>query len=415
MKTQQLKIQVPEPCHEDWNKMTPKDKGAFCSSCEKVVVDFTKMTDRQLLEFVEKNKGKKTCGKFNGFQLDRKITVTTPKPNYFWTVKQFFVGLLVSLSFPGFTKAENIAPNFNPLPTIDNQDLNQEMVKGLVVSPSGHKISGAYVRIYQDGRITKAYTVTDETGTFSMELPKNHEAKKIELKVTAQNYRSVSTIYNGEEMLELVLHHDDLVMGKMAFNPIEIEEKEDTEQVVVPDVRPNKQCESIAVKGEIKAVEVPPTVFVGEPVIDIMGDIAIEYPENFLPQNITGAVVDENGESVPFTNVLIKDTKIGTTTDLDGNYSLDLPAELQGQESLTLIFQSLGFEDQERVVNSQSSLQEKIVLNATLVNFDHQIMGIMIMAPPKFDSPSSFDDNYQEPEWKEAGYNSRKEWKDATR
>jgi hypothetical protein len=36
-----FQLQIPEPCHEDWNKMTPVHKGRFCDSCEKAVVDFT--------------------------------------------------------------------------------------------------------------------------------------------------------------------------------------------------------------------------------------------------------------------------------------------------------------------------------------------------------------------------------------
>jgi len=127
MKTQKVKIQVPEPCHEDWNKMTPKDKGAFCSSCEKVVVDFTKMSDRQIVDFLNKNKGKKTCGKFNSFQVDRNISVhTPPPPSYYWRLKQLFVGVFVSLSFPGFSKSIEAPTNFKPLPTIDVKDLSIE-------------------------------------------------------------------------------------------------------------------------------------------------------------------------------------------------------------------------------------------------------------------------------------------------
>ena len=39
----QSKPIIPNPCHEDWNKMTPEDKGRHCSVCDKVVIDFTKM------------------------------------------------------------------------------------------------------------------------------------------------------------------------------------------------------------------------------------------------------------------------------------------------------------------------------------------------------------------------------------
>jgi hypothetical protein len=32
---------IPEPCHEDWERMTPTERGRHCASCDKVVVDLS--------------------------------------------------------------------------------------------------------------------------------------------------------------------------------------------------------------------------------------------------------------------------------------------------------------------------------------------------------------------------------------
>lgn len=45
--------QIPTPCHENWNDMTPLDQGRFCSSCQKAVVDFTGLSDAQLIAFLK--------------------------------------------------------------------------------------------------------------------------------------------------------------------------------------------------------------------------------------------------------------------------------------------------------------------------------------------------------------------------
>jgi hypothetical protein len=44
-----LHLDIPEPCHEDWHKMSPEAQGRYCGSCQKTVTDFTSMSDTQLV------------------------------------------------------------------------------------------------------------------------------------------------------------------------------------------------------------------------------------------------------------------------------------------------------------------------------------------------------------------------------
>ena len=66
-----LRISIPKPCHEDWNKFTPDEKGAFCKVCSKSVHDFTKKTVEEISTILidEMSAGKKVCGRFNEDQL----------------------------------------------------------------------------------------------------------------------------------------------------------------------------------------------------------------------------------------------------------------------------------------------------------------------------------------------------------
>ena len=67
-----MKIHISQPCNEDWNAMTPKEKGRFCDSCAKVVVDFSQMTDNEIVAYFQVNNAKKTCGHFKKEQLLQK-------------------------------------------------------------------------------------------------------------------------------------------------------------------------------------------------------------------------------------------------------------------------------------------------------------------------------------------------------
>ncbi len=65
-----MKISINEPCHENWDKMSANDQGAFCLSCQKNVVDFSKKTLSQIKEFFESKKDSSSvCGRFKEDQL----------------------------------------------------------------------------------------------------------------------------------------------------------------------------------------------------------------------------------------------------------------------------------------------------------------------------------------------------------
>jgi len=77
----------------------------------------------------------------------------------------------------------------------------------------------------------------------------------------------------------------------------------------------------------------------------------------FAQETLTGKTINvATGEAVPFVNVIQKGTSNGTTSDLDGNFSLSV-------ESLpaTLVFSYIGFETQERVVTQNSPINVSFV------------------------------------------------------
>lgn len=81
-----LSLSIPTPCHEDWNAMTPEAQGRFCGSCQKTVMDFTTMSDRQIAETFKKPAGE-MCGRFHADQLNRDIII--PKKRIPW-IRYFF-------------------------------------------------------------------------------------------------------------------------------------------------------------------------------------------------------------------------------------------------------------------------------------------------------------------------------------
>lgn len=65
------KVSIPKPCNENWKSMLPEKKGRFCNSCNKTVIDFTKMTNPEIKKyFIDNSNNKSICGHFKLNQVE---------------------------------------------------------------------------------------------------------------------------------------------------------------------------------------------------------------------------------------------------------------------------------------------------------------------------------------------------------
>ena len=87
-------------------------------------------------------------------------------------------------------------------------------------------------------------------------------------------------------------------------------------------------------------------------------------PGAFAQGKITvkGTVLDDLGEPMIGAGVLVKNTVIGTITDLDGNYSITVDAAGGGG---ILVFSSMGYDDLEVPVNSRTVINVQMQLQST--------------------------------------------------
>lgn len=67
-----MKVTIPKPCHENWEAMTPNEKGRFCKLCSKNVRDFRNLSDTEIME--DLSTGSDTCGNFRVDQLNRNLS-----------------------------------------------------------------------------------------------------------------------------------------------------------------------------------------------------------------------------------------------------------------------------------------------------------------------------------------------------
>jgi hypothetical protein len=92
-----LTVTIPEPCTENWNKMTANGNGRHCSSCNKTVVDFSKFTDKELVEFLKKVKGT-ICGRISEYQVNRAMPIPVQSNNSFFHKALFGTAIAAGLT-----------------------------------------------------------------------------------------------------------------------------------------------------------------------------------------------------------------------------------------------------------------------------------------------------------------------------
>lgn len=136
-----ITINIPEPCHEDWNKMTPKEQGRHCDACNKTVIDFTKKTDEQIIKTLEANG--KLCGRFKTQQLNREIVLARKdKNNYLsWVASSLFAFMaLGNLEGHAQGKPKTVKVDSNKVPQVKGKIatsvINEKIISGTITTAS---------------------------------------------------------------------------------------------------------------------------------------------------------------------------------------------------------------------------------------------------------------------------------------
>ncbi|TGE05532.1 carboxypeptidase-like regulatory domain-containing protein [Hymenobacter fodinae] len=192
-------LSVPKPCHENWQTMTLAAQGRHCAACDKVVVDFTRMTDAEVLAYLGQSAGK-SCGRFRAEQLDRPLVV--PAADVTWRRRWVALAALLGL---GATAASTqgqaqqpprpvrvpqtitlgmvaAQPPAVPLPTL----MPPLVVRGVVVDSTTHEPLPGVTVIVAD---TKIGISTDAQGKFELSLPETYrQSTSIKLLISYIGY-----------------------------------------------------------------------------------------------------------------------------------------------------------------------------------------------------------------------------------
>ena len=98
----------------------------------------------------------------------------------------------------------------------------------------------------------------------------------------------------------------------------------------------------------------------GDPVERSGSSLAYSHSVNSSSAAVTvsGVVTDENGQGFPGVNIIVKGTSMGTTTDVNGRYALEVE-----EENAILVFSFVGYNEQEIALGGRTVLDVQMQPN----------------------------------------------------
>ncbi|RNI30302.1 carboxypeptidase-like regulatory domain-containing protein [Rufibacter immobilis] len=194
MPVRRLTLSVPKPCQENWQDMTPQNQGRFCQSCATTVVDFSTMTNAEIVAFLGKANGR-VCGSFHLQQLGQEFLLrTSTQRNRTW--RAVALGIATWLSTKPVYAQETVAPpaiEQNPsLAAANIAPQSQQPVPDSLATIRGKVISGdgaapmPGVTVMWKG--TTDASPTNAEGVFTISIPPDIPEDQLILSVSFIGY-----------------------------------------------------------------------------------------------------------------------------------------------------------------------------------------------------------------------------------
>ena len=232
MKNKSFQLKISEPCHESWNEMTNSEKGRFCQSCQKEVIDFTNLSDRAIAQTFKKAKGN-ICGRFNNLQLNRSIA---HEPTLYQNTRLKVAGLM----FSGLLMSSQLAGQTTQNQPTNTEQTNQEPAHSQdkktipnIITIKGHAKPKLEENVF-DKLIFITNTeislskISDTLGNFEIKIDLNrikNIEKGLELNLTNFTYEENISISKEQLLSSSTIDLGEIVLEKeAAFSELALEE-----------------------------------------------------------------------------------------------------------------------------------------------------------------------------------------------
>lgn len=204
-------IEIPKPCNENWSKMTPTDKGMYCSNCKKEVIDFTNFSKYELAKRISKND--KVCGKFLASQVNTELDYS--KANFIQKtgiIFGFSSLLLTSQAFSQVTKPD--------IEIVEKDSIEKTISENNYIEIRGNVTDGTLplpgANVFEIN--TKNSVQTDVDGNFIINIPIENFKQNVFLKFKFLGMKEIEKqVFKNQQKLDIQLPINDELMGEVVI------------------------------------------------------------------------------------------------------------------------------------------------------------------------------------------------------
>jgi len=268
-------IYIPEPCHENWDKMSPSKKGRFCQSCTKEVVDFTRMSSEQIVETLHSASGR-TCGHFLSSQVSSVNDHGSISSNFWMKIRSIAATLLAFIGFFGTGKNATAQREYREemdgmvftFLDLKNTINHQMILKGkITLNGSDSPISKAKVQVFSAGEVVQT-TQSDKKGNYRMVFPGGTIEKYIKVVVSTDHFKTKIldslTITKQKITLDVQMNRISYSLGMVARVVNDDDEYDNLVQKQAPEKTQENKADTISIAeqtaGKLIVVDSPKEV-----------------------------------------------------------------------------------------------------------------------------------------------------------
>jgi CarboxypepD_reg-like domain len=219
-----LTVQIPDPCRQRWDTMQAGEEGRFCSNCQKTVIDFTALSDRELVQWLNQP-GQTTCGRFRPEQLNRPLPIAASASSSGWSQR---LGLFM-LGVIGWQTAQaQTGQTAQPTPVMSLRPTSGQAAATSIQAGAERVINGSVVSRRETGEFdplpgvsvqikgTSRSVSTDQSGSFQLRIPAELQTAPLTILARYIGFTTKEIELRPEaQAVTVILQEDTNVMGEV--------------------------------------------------------------------------------------------------------------------------------------------------------------------------------------------------------